>query len=227
MMQLSRRTLVAATMLAVLGPALPAMASEQERLVERAKLALEEFLADSNFDKMRIYVQNAQAVMIFPELLKAGLIVGVEAGSGIMVVRDEASGSWSNPAFYRVYEGSFGLQIGGAATAVVLTIMNRPAIDKILTSKFQMGTDASVAAGPVGPGVGASTTTNFGEDIYTFSRSKGLFAGLTLSGAAVLPNADWNQAYYGVQTSPARILRGEVQGGGPEVTALKETLARF
>jgi lipid-binding SYLF domain-containing protein len=104
--------------------------------------------------------------------------------------------------------------------------MNRAAIDKILTSKFKMGTDASVAAGPVGPGVGAATTTRFGEDIYSFSRSKGLYAGLSLDGAAILPNNDWNAAYYGVETSPARVLRGEA-GGNTGSQRLRDTLAQF
>jgi lipid-binding SYLF domain-containing protein len=227
MSQLTRRAALLVGGAVMLARARPALAEEeQQRLVDRARLALEEFLADTNFAKMRVYVQNAQAVLVFPELLKAGLIVGVEAGAGVMLVREEASGSWSQPAFYDLYEGSIGLQVGGASTALVLTVMNRAAIDKILTSKFKMGTDASVAAGPVGPGVGAPTTTRFGEDIYSFSRSKGLYAGLSLDGAAILPNNDWNAAYYGVETSPARVLRGEA-GGNTGSQRLRDTLGQF
>lgn len=228
MRPITRRLTLAGLAAALVGAGLrPALADDQQRLIDRAKLALDEFHDDPNFEKMRVYIQNAQAVAIFPELLKAGLIVGVEAGSGLLVVRNESTGSWSDPAFYDVYEGSFGLQIGGASTAVVLTIMNRPAIDKILTSKFKMGTDASVAAGPVGPGVGAATTTRFGEDVYSFSRSRGLYAGLSLDGAAMLPKNDWNEAFYGVQTTPARILRGDVASHGGGTQGLRDALARF
>jgi lipid-binding SYLF domain-containing protein len=227
MREVTRRAALLVAGAVILAAQRPALAEEeQQRLVERARLALEEFLSDPNFAKMRVYVQNAQAVMIFPELLKAGLIVGVEAGAGVMLVRDEATGHWSNPAFYDLYEGSIGLQVGGASTALVLAIMNRAAIDKILTSKFKMGSDASVAAGPVGPGVGAGTTTRFGEDIYSFSRSKGLYAGLSLDGAAILPKDEWNAAYYGVQTTPARVLRGEA-GGNTGSQQLRDTLAQF
>lgn len=228
MLSMNRRLAAAGLAAAALGMALrPARAeTDQQRLVERARLVLGEFYDDSNFELMRVYVQNAQAVAVFPELLKAGLIVGVEAGSGLLVVRNEASGAWGDPAFYDIYEGSFGLQIGGAATSVILTVMNRPAIDKILTSKFKMGTDASVAAGPVGPGVGAATTTRFGEDIYTFSRSRGLYAGLSLDGAALLPKRDWNEAFYGVRATPAAILRGDL-GVHSGTQGLRDALSRF
>lgn len=224
---ISRRLTVAGLAAAALGLTLrPALADDQQRLVERARLALDEFHDDPNFEVMRVYVQNAQGIAVFPELLKAGLIVGVEAGSGLLMVRNESTGAFGDPAFYDLYEGSFGLQIGGAATSVVLTIMNRPAIDKILTSKFKMGTDASVAAGPVGPGVGAATTTRFGEDIYTFSRSRGLYAGLSLDGAALLPKNDWNEAFYGVKATPAAILRGDL-GLHTGTQALRDSAARF
>lgn len=228
MTHLSRRAALAAA--AVLALALPRAAGAQQSpeqiLVDRAKLALEEFLADSNFAGMRVYVQNAQAVMVFPELIKGAFFLGAQGGKGVMLVRDEATGAWSNPAFYLLLEGSFGLQFGASATSVVITVMNRPAIDKILTSKLKLGTDASVAAGPVGAGVGAATTARFGEDLYSFSRSKGLFAGLSLDGAALLPSADANEAYYGQPTTPARILRGEA-GEAPGAAALREVLSRF
>lgn len=225
---LSRRHLMLGglTTAAVLPFARSAQANEQQRLVDRANLALEEFLDDRTFEVMRAYVQNAAAVMVFPELLKAALLVGAEGGNGVMLVRHETSRAWSNPAFFALFEGSFGLQIGGAATAVVLTIMNRPAIDKILTTQFKLGTDARVAAGPVGPGVGAGTTARFGEDIYSFARSRGLFAGLSLDGAAILPKREWNAAYYESEVSAARILRGEA-GSNPGADALRATLARF
>jgi lipid-binding SYLF domain-containing protein len=215
----------AALVLAARGAA-QAQQSQEQLLVDRSRLALEEFLADANFERMRVYVQNAQAVLVFPEMLKGAFFFGAEGGTGLMVVRDEASGAWSSPAFYLLLAGSFGLQFGASATSVVITVMNRPAIDKILTAKFKLGTDASVAAGPAGAGVGAATTAHFGEDLYTFSRTKGLFAGLSLDGAGILPNHDANEAFYGLKTTPARILRGEA-GHPPGAAGLGEALARF
>jgi lipid-binding SYLF domain-containing protein len=200
--------------------------SEQQNLIDKARIAVDEFHADPNFASMKVYMQNAYGVIILPELLKAGLLIGVEAGKGVMLLRDPQSGSWGDPAFYDLYAGSFGLQIGAASTSAVLTLMNPGAIDKILANKFKLGTDASVAAGPVGMGVGAATTTRFGEDVYIFSKSKGLYGGLSIDGSAILPKTEWNQAYYGVQASPAQILRGTA-GTAPGAGQLKDSLANF
>jgi lipid-binding SYLF domain-containing protein len=230
MIHLTRRAALAvgaATGLAALaGRAVLAQPSHEQILVDRAALAVEEFLADSNMDLMRPYMQHAQAVLVFPELLKGAIFFGVQGGPGVMLVRDETTGAWSSPAFYYLLEGSLGLQFGGSATSVVITVMNRPAIDKILTSKFKLGTDARVAVGPIGTGVGAATTARFGEDLYTFARSKGLFMGLSLDGAGILPNNEANAAYYGAATTPARILRGEA-GPSPGAQALRDALSRF
>ena len=228
MASFARRQLVYAlgSALAVLGWAGSAAATEPQRLIDRARLAIDEFHDDPNFTGMKVYLQNAYGVLIFPELLKAGLLVGVQVGSGVMVLRDPKSGTWGEPTFYDMYEGSFGLQIGGAATSAVFTLMNPGAIDKILANRFKIGTDASVAAGPIGPGVGAGTTARFGEDIYLFSRSRGLYGGLSVDGAAILPKTDWNRAYYGVNATPAQIMRDH-SASNAGTAQLKESLARF
>jgi lipid-binding SYLF domain-containing protein len=228
MIQLTRRAaaLAAAAAIVLVGRGARAQRSDEQILVDRATLALEEFLTDQNFELMRLYVQNAQAVLVFPELLKGAFFFGAQGGPGLMLVRDEATGAWSDPAFYYLLEGSLGLQFGGAATSVIITVMNRPAIDKILTAKFKLGTDARVAVGPLGTGVGAATTARFGEDLYSFARSKGLFMGLSLDGAAILPNHEANEAYYGTPTTPARVLRGEA-GSNPGARPLREALDRF
>ncbi|BCX18518.1 MAG: hypothetical protein KatS3mg117_2200 [Geminicoccaceae bacterium] len=220
-----RRLLLAAALGAALAPAARAE-GEQQRLVDRARIVVEEFLADPNFQRMRVYVQNAYAVIVVPDLLKGGFFVGAEYGQGVLLARDIRSGAWSDPVFLDLYGGSIGLQFGGKASDVVITVMNQSALDKILSSNFKIGTDASVAAGPVGAGVGAATTVQFGEDLYVFSRGKGLYGGLSVEGTAILVKDDWNKAYYGQPVTAAAILKERtVTNTGS--TALREALARF
>jgi lipid-binding SYLF domain-containing protein len=220
-----RRLLLAAALGAALAPAARAE-GEQQRLVDRARIVVEEFLADPNFQRMRVYVQNAYAVIVVPDLLKGGFFVGAEYGQGVLLARDIRSGAWSDPVFLDLYGGSIGLQFGGKASDVVITVMNQSALDKILSSNFKIGTDASVAAGPVGAGVGAATTVQFGEDLYVFSRGKGLYGGLSVEGTAILVKDDWNKAYYGQPVTAAAILK-ERSVTNTGSTALREALARF
>jgi lipid-binding SYLF domain-containing protein len=198
----------------------------QQRVVERARLALDSFLDDPNFEYMRVYVQNAYAVLIVPEMLKAGFFFGAEYGVGVLLVRDPQSGHWGQPAFYSLYAGSFGPQVGGTISDVIFTIMNEGAVDQLISNKVQFGGDMGMAFGRLGLGVGAGTTTQFGEDVYAFSKSKGLYGGVTLDGTVVAPKDDWNEAYYGRPVDPRQIVR-EPAGSRTEVAALHESLTRF
>lgn len=208
--------------------AIPAEAKTdgQQRVVERARLALDSFLDDPQFEYMRVYVQNAYAVLIVPEMLKAGFFFGAEYGVGILLVRDPQSGNWGQPAFYSLYGGSFGVQIGGVMSDMVFTIMNEGAVDKLIAHKVQFGGDVGMALGRAGVGVGVGTTTRFGEDVYAFSKSKGLYGGMTLDGTVVAPKNDWNEAYYGRPVDPMKIVR-EPAGSRTEVAALHDSLTRF
>lgn len=229
-MQLARRRFLRSLALGVaasaLGaPAALAQSSEQQILVDRARIVVEEFQADEKFRQLPVYVQNAYAVMVIPNLLKAGFFVGGQYGKGVLLARDLRSGAWSDPAFFDVWGGSLGLQIGGKSSDVVLTIMNQGAIDKLLTSQLKLGTDASVAAGPVGVGVGAATTVQLGEDIYSFERGQGLFGGLSVEGTWFQPQDAWNQAYFGQPVTGQQILSGAVSNAGS--APLREALGRF
>ncbi len=221
-----RRLLVAGALSAALWSSPLLAASEQQRLVDRARIVVEEFQADPNFQRMRVYVQNAYAVLIAPDLLKAGFFLGAEYGVGLLLARDIRSGEWSDPVFVDLYGGSIGLQLGGKVSDVVFTIMNLGALEKILTSNFKLGTDASVAAGPAGVGIGAATTVQFGEDVYVFSRGKGLYGGLSAEGTAILLKPDWIRAYYG-QNVAARAVLFERAVTNPGSAPLREALARF
>jgi lipid-binding SYLF domain-containing protein len=221
----ARRAGLGAVALLVLRPA-SAQPSEQQVLVDRARIVVDEFLADTTFGSLPVYVQNAFAVMVFPDLLKAGFFVGAEYGRGVLLARDVRSGSWSDPAFYDLFGGSLGLQFGGKASDVIFTIMNEGALNKVLTSQFKLGTDASVAAGPLGAGVGAATTLQFGEDVYVFARGKGLYGGLGVDGTYFRPLEDWNRAYYGRPVSVAEIVRGQASATSG-TGELRTALARF
>ena len=169
---------------------------------------------------MRVYVQNAYAVLIVPEVLKAGFFLGGEYGVGVLLVRDAQSGGWGQPAFYSLYGGSLGVQFGGSMSDRVFTIMNEGAVKNLIAHKVQFGGDMSIALGRLGAGVGAGTTTQFGEDVYAFSKSKGLFGGVALDGTVVAPKHDWNEAYYGRAGRPdedrARAVeRRRHRGRGP------------
>ncbi|MDX6749507.1 lipid-binding SYLF domain-containing protein [Geminicoccaceae bacterium 1502E] len=230
MRELARRRLLGALALGttaclLAGPAAMAQSSEQQILVDRARIVVEEFQGDGNFRQLPVYVQNAYAVMVIPNLLKAGFFIGAEYGKGVLLARDLRSGAWSDPAFFDVYGGSLGLQIGGKSSDVILTIMNQGAVDKLLSSQFKLGTDASVAAGPAGVGVGAGTTIQLGEDVYVFERGQGLYGGLTIEGTVFKPHIAWNQSYYGQPVAPQQILGGNVSNAGS--APLREALGRF
>ncbi len=214
-------------LIAVVGPAAEAKSDGQQRVVERARLALDAFLDDPTFGDMRVYVQNAYAVLIVPELLKGGFLFGAEYGIGVLLVRDPQTGAWGQPAFYSLYAGSVGLQIGGQSSDVVFTIMNQGAIDKLLDHGVKLGADVGVAAGRLGASIGAATTTHFGEDIYVFAKSKGLFGGFWVDGTYVRANHDWNQAFYGRPVDPRQVVREPTVMASAEVDALHQALTRF
>jgi lipid-binding SYLF domain-containing protein len=209
------------------GPVEQARADGQERVVVRARIALDSFLDDPNFAEMRIYVQNAYAVLIVPELLKAGFFFGAEHGIGVLLVRNPQTGAWGQPAFYALYGGSFGLQFGGQSSDVVFTLMNEGAVDKLLAHGIKLGADLGVAAGRLGAGVGAATTTHLGEDIYVFAKGKGLFGGFWLDGSWIRPKDDWNASYYGREIAAEEIVRDHQVMASAEIAALHQSLTRF
>jgi lipid-binding SYLF domain-containing protein len=209
------------------GQAAQAQLSEQRQLVERARLVLDSFLGDPQFQDVRVYVQNAYAVLIMPQVLKAGFLLGVNYGNGVLLVRDPHSGQWGDPAFYTLGGGSLGLQAGMQSSDMMFTIMNEGAVNKLLAHGIKFGADAGVAAGPLGAQVGTATTTNLGEDVYAWGRSSGLFGGFWLDGTLLMPKNDWNQAYYGRPIQPEEIVHQRQLVASAEVTALHNTLMRF
>jgi len=211
------------------GPAssVKASAARSERLVEESRLVLRDFLDDERYQRMRVYVQNAYAIVIVPDLLKGGFLAGAERGTAVMLVRHPTTGGWGQPAFYDVYGGSLGLQFGVKTSDVVLTVMNEGAVKKIVGSGFKLGADASVAAGRSGSTIGAATTARFGEDLYVFARNQGLFGGFAIDGSYLAPKNDWNAAYYGRPVRPWEVMSDFNVISGTEVASLHDTLTSF
>jgi lipid-binding SYLF domain-containing protein len=144
-------------------------------------------------------LEKADCVIVFPSVLKAAFIVGASYGRGAMSCRsgDDFSGPWSAPTMMALEGGSFGLQIGGQATDFVLLVMNQRGANAILESKVKIGGDASAAAGPVGRTAAASTDVTLRAEILSYSRSRGLFAGISLEGSTLRPDNDANERIYG------------------------------
>ena len=173
-----------------------------EELVEESRFTVERMMTDKEMPEARQVVEKARGVLIIPELVKGGFIVGAEGGSGLLMVRG-SDGTWSSPAFYTLIAGSVGLQIGGQVSEVIFALMNDGAVEAFMGNEFKLGGDISIAVGPLGRGVEASTTTNLDKDIYAYSRAVGLFGGGSLEGAKILNRQDLNDAYYGA-VAPSR-----------------------
>ena len=181
-------------------PVWAADAVEQQETVDKSLVTFEKFMANKR--RFRDHVKDAKALLIVPRLLKAGLILGGSAGSGILVARDEKAEDWSQPAFYTVRSVSLGAQVGGEVAEVIMMIRSRSALDAMYRNMFKLGGDASVAAGPVGVG----SQWNVAGDVLTFAQCQGLFVGLDYDGSIVRVNDDSNKAYYGKAVSIVDII---------------------
>ncbi len=149
---------------------------------------------------------KCEAIAIFPNTISAGLGIGGKYGQGVIMVRNKSGSGWSSPAIFTLAGGSLGWQIGGQATDIVLLIMNRRSVDGILQGKFKLGADAGVSAGPVGRNAEASTDAQLRGGILSYSRSRGLFAGVKLEGAVIKEHKDGNATLYGQALSADEIL---------------------
>ncbi len=152
---------------------------------------------------------SAECVAVVPSLLNGGFVFGGRYGKGVASCRTEKG--WSAPAFFVIGGGSFGLQIGGQATDVIMLIMNKNGMDNLLSSKFKLGGDASAAAGPVGRHAAADTDWKMRAEVLTYSRSRGLFAGLELNGAVIKQDKDSTREFYGRMVPFRTSLKGEIE----------------
>jgi lipid-binding SYLF domain-containing protein len=180
---------------------------EAQGRVDKTRIAFNEFMRDPNFTWLHENLDRAKGVLIFPQVLKGGFILGGSGGSGVLLVRNGITGDWSQPAFYTLGSVTFGLQIGGEAAEVVMLAMSQKAIDSLLKSSFKLGGDASIAVGPVGAGAKANVDVpTVKADFISFAKTKGLYGGLNLEGAMIEVRDSLNKAYYGREVRPADII---------------------
>jgi len=213
--------LAAAASLALFAPAAQAQ-SEQQKLVADAEKELSNFLRDPDMGWLQQNIRRSKALIIAPEILKAGFIFGGSGGRALVVARDPGSGKWVGPAFYVLATGSVGFQAGISVSEGVTMVMTDKGFNSLLATSFKMGGDASVAAGPVGAGAKSDIVA----DLITFNRAKGVYGGLNFDGTVVTAADDWNQAYYGKKVLPPDILvRGSVSNKGADKLLSEVTAA--
>lgn len=166
---------------------------------------------------------EAYAIAVIPEVVKAGLVIGGRRGKGLISVRSP-DGTWSNPSFITLTGGSIGFQVGVQSADVILVFRSRRGVDGIVNGKFTLGADASVAAGPVGRSAQASTDEQFKAEIYSYSRTRGLFAGVSIDGAVLSIDHKANQAAYGRNTTPRAVFEGRIQSAPDAVVDFRDRL---
>ena len=191
---------------------------EQRDLVDQCRMTFTNFLNDSNMSWFRDHLKDAKGLFIVPQYMKGALLYGASGGSGVFMARDEKTGEWSEPAFFTMGAASFGFQFGAQMSEVVLLVLTQRGVDSLLLGNFKLGADGSVAVGPVGAGVSGATTPNLSADLLSFVRAKGLFAGVSLEGAALISRDEWSHAYYGQPVTPTDIvIRREVKNPHSDV----------
>ncbi|ACH39159.1 protein of unknown function DUF500 [Citrifermentans bemidjiense Bem] len=169
-------------------------------------------------------LKDAQAIAVIPSVIKVGFVIGGRYGTGVLTVRD-AKGNWSAPVFIKIAGGSLGWQIGAESTDLILVFKTKKSVDGIFQGRFTLGADASVAAGPVGRSAEGATDLTLKAEIYSYSRSRGLFAGVALNGAAIMVDDDANASYYGNKyLGPRSVVAGEGGERTPAVTKLLELM---
>ena len=191
----------------ILSPSISLAKNEVNDRVVRAAVVLKEIGEAPDKGIPQDLLDKAACVAVIPGLKKGGFILGAAYGKGLMSCRtDMGDGPWSAPSMLLLEGGSFGLQIGAQSVVLILVVMNVSGLESLLDSKFTLGGDASVAAGPVGRTAAAETDAWMSAKILAYSRAKGLFGGLVLKGGVIRPDNDANQVLYGKQVEPRNVL---------------------
>ncbi|MGF1454288.1 MAG: lipid-binding SYLF domain-containing protein [Alphaproteobacteria bacterium] len=198
-------------------PALADRRLDAQALITQAQATVQNFRADTNMQWVRTNLGKAKAVLVVPQSVKGGFIIGGSGGTGVLMTRRTAD--WSAPAFYTIGSFTFGLQIGGEVSELLLMVMTDRGVERLLTSTFKLGADLSVAAGPVGAGAKAQTV-----DVLAFARTKGLYGGINVEGAVIKIRNDYNEDYYDRRNiRPRDILTGNTVSA-PEAAGLRQAL---
>ena len=208
-------SMVLATMLATTLLSTPARAvTKEEAMIDQSVIVLRELQAIEDSQIPDLLLSKAEGLIILPANVKVGLIFGASFGNGVMLVRNPDR-SWSNPVFVSTGGGSWGFQAGGQVSDIVLVLTTRESVEGITDGKLTLGADASVAAGPVGRQAKASTSLTFDAEVYAYSKSQGLFAGVSLEGNGIFIWKKANKRFYGGEASAAAILASKTPAPPP------------
>jgi len=199
----------------------PAMAqSEQQKLEAKAATSLSNFMRDPEMTWLQQNIGKAKAVLIAPEVVKAGFIFGGSGGRAVLLARN-SKGQWAGPVFYNLATASVGFQAGVSVSEVLTLVMTEKGLNSLLATSVKLGPDVSVAAGPVGAGAKADIIT----DMVSYSRAKGVYGGVNLDGTVITASDDWNQAFYGKKVLPPDVLVSGVVSS-PKGSSLRGSVAK-
>jgi lipid-binding SYLF domain-containing protein len=208
-------------------PARSAAQSEEADRVTESVTVFTEIMTAPDRAIPNAILGRADGVAVFPGTIKGGFIIGAQRGRGILSARNTQAGGWSAPAFMTLTGGSIGVQIGAQAVDIVLVVMNRRGLDSLVGNEFKIGADASVAAGPIGRDASAATDAQLRAEILSYSRARGLFAGVNLNGAAIRRDKDANQRFYGKPYETRDLLFGNITNSPGLVSDWRATLAKY
>jgi lipid-binding SYLF domain-containing protein len=197
---------------------------DQVKKVEDAVRVVSEMMKESDKGIPASLVRDCAGIAIIPDVIRAGLVIGGRHGRGVVLVRTKAGG-WSDPAFIEITGGSIGWQAGVQSADIILVFRTPRSVENISKGKFTLGADAGVAAGPLGRTAEASTDSTFKAEILSYSRSRGLYAGLTFQGSSIQEDRKANREFYGVEISPMGIFEGQAKATPESAAKLKTVLA--
>ena len=224
-MKITKITMLALSLVTLLSVSVFADKKEEVERAKKAATAFKEIMDAPDQAVPQELLDRAYCVAVFPSVKKGGFVVGGQFGRGLVSCR--RPGGWSTPAYFTIGGGSFGLQIGAQAVDLVLLVMNEDGVNGLLKSKFEIGAGAAAAAGPVGRNASASTDATLNAQILSYSRSKGLFAGLELKGSVIKEDQDANKDAYGKAVSARDLLETGKVKAAPDVRIFSATLAKF
>ncbi|ODU45331.1 lipid-binding SYLF domain-containing protein [uncultured Aquimonas sp.] len=222
----ARFALLSLSVLALFAAQPASAAPPPEQRLQNATRVLDEIMQSPDRAVPRRLLEDAYAIAVIPDVVKAGLLIGGRRGRGVVSVRTP-DGTWSHPAFLTLTGGSIGFQAGVQSTDVILVFRSARGVDSIVNGKFTLGADAAVAAGPVGRNAQASTDADLRAEIYSYSRSRGLFAGVALDGAVLSIDHRANQSSYGRNITPRAVFEGRVNVSPDQAVDFRDRLEEY
>lgn len=204
--------------------ALASDSAEQQQLVDKAKMTLEALLADPSVGPaLRDSKEDTKALFIVPQFIRGAFVFGGAGGSGVLLVRDDQTKKWSEPAFYNIGSASFGLQVGGDVSEMIFVVVTQRGLEQFYRNEFKLGLDAGMALGPVGEGGGVKGIT---ADLLGYAKKKGAYVGMSVDGSMITVSNDSNAAYYGKPVRPTDIIVKH-SVSNPKSADLRNAAAKF